>query len=117
LIELLKPFKGKVTGVFHCFSESEELANEIIKLNFLLGVGGVLTFKNAGLPLALEKVDLKHIILETDSPYLAPVPYRGKRNEPSYTRLVADKLAEIKGISAQEIYEITTANAVGVFLK
>jgi len=117
LIELLKPFKGKVTGVFHCFSESEELANEIIKLNFLLGVGGVLTFKNAGLPLALEKVDLKHIILETDSPYLAPVPYRGKRNEPSYTRLVADKLAEIKGISAQEIYEITTANAVGLFLK
>ena len=117
LIELLKPYKGKVTGVFHCFSESEELANEIIKLNFLLGVGGVLTFKNAGLPLALSKVDLKHIILETDSPYLAPVPYRGKRNEPSYTRLVADTLAEAKGISAHDVYEITTANAVGVFLK
>lgn len=117
LIELLKPFKGKVTGVFHCFSESEELANEIIKLNFLLGVGGVLTFKNAGLPAALEKVDLKHIILETDSPYLAPVPFRGKRNEPSYTRLVADKLAEVKGISAQEIYEVTTANAERVFLR
>jgi TatD DNase family protein len=117
LIELLKPYKGKVTGVFHCFSESEELASEIIKLNFLLGIGGVLTFKNAGLPLALSKVDLKHIILETDSPYLAPVPYRGKRNEPSYTRLVADKLAEAKGISAQEVYEITTSNALGVFLK
>ena len=110
LIQLLKPYKGKVTGVFHCFSESAELAHEIIKLDFLLGLGGVLTFKNAGLPQAL-----KHIILETDSPYLAPVPYRGKRNEPSYTRLIADKLAEVKGISAAEIYEITTANAERLF--
>lgn len=115
LIQLLKPYKGKVTGVFHCFSESAELANEIIKLDFLLGLGGVLTFKNAGLPHALEKIDLKHIILETDSPYLAPVPYRGKRNEPSYTKLIADKLAEVKGISAAEIYEITTANAERLF--
>ena len=115
LIQLLKPYKGKVTGVFHCFSESAELAHEIIKLDFLLGLGGVLTFKNAGLPQALEKIDLKHIILETDSPYLAPVPYRGKRNEPSYTRLIADKLAEVKGISAAEIYEITTANAERLF--
>ncbi len=115
LIQLLKPFKGKVTGVFHCFSESAELANEIIKLEFLLGIGGVITFKNAGLPLALENIDLKHIILETDSPYLAPVPYRGKRNEPSYTRLVADKLAEAKGISAAEVYEITSENAERLF--
>jgi TatD DNase family protein len=115
LIQLLKPYKGKVTGVFHCFSESAELANEIIKLEFLLGIGGVITFKNAGLPQALEKIDLKHIILETDSPYLAPVPYRGKRNEPSYTKLIADKLAEVKGISAAEIYEITTANAERLF--
>ncbi len=115
LIQLLKPFKGKVTGVFHCFSESAELANEIIKLDFLLGIGGVITFKNAVLPLALENIDLKHIILETDSPYLAPVPYRGKRNEPSYTRLVADKLAEAKGISAAEVYEITSENAERLF--
>jgi TatD DNase family protein len=115
LIQLLKPFKGKVTGVFHCFSESAELANEIIKLEFLLGIGGVITFKNAGLPQALENIDLKHIILETDSPYLAPVPYRGKRNEPSYTRLVADKLAEAKGISAAEVYEITSENAERLF--
>ncbi len=115
LIQLLKPFKGKVTGVFHCFSESAELANEIIKLDFLLGIGGVITFKNAGLPQALENIDLKHIILETDSPYLAPVPYRGKRNEPSYTRLVADKLAEAKGISAAEVYEITSENAERLF--
>ena len=115
LIQLLKPFKGKVTGVFNCFSESAELANEIIKLDFLLGIGGVITFKNAGLSQALENVDLKHIILETDSPYLAPVPYRGKRNEPSYTRLVADKLAEAKGISAAEVYEITSDNAERLF--
>jgi TatD DNase family protein len=115
LIQLLKPYKGKVTGVFHCFSESADLANEIIKLEFLLGIGGVITFKNAGLPQALENIDLKHIILETDSPYLAPVPYRGKRNEPSYTKLIADKLAEVKGISAAEIYEITTANAERLF--
>jgi TatD DNase family protein len=115
LIQLLKPFKGKVTGVFHCFSESAELANEIIKLDFLLGIGGVITFKNAGLPQALENIDLRHIILETDSPYLAPVPYRGKRNEPSYTRLVADKLAEAKGISAAEVYEITSENAERLF--
>lgn len=117
LIQLLKPFKGKVTGVFHCFSESIELANEIIKLEFLLGIGGVLTFKNAGLPQVLEQVDLKHIILETDSPYLAPVPYRGKRNEPSYTRLVADKLAEIKGIDAIALYETTSRNAERLFFK
>ncbi len=115
LIQLLKPFKGKITGVFHCFSESIELANEIIKLDFKLGIGGVLTFKNAGLPAVLEQIDLEHIILETDSPYLAPVPYRGKRNEPCYTRLVADKLAEIKGIEALELYEITSLNAEKLF--
>ncbi len=115
LIQLLKPFKGKVTGVFHCFSESIELANEIVKLDFKLGIGGVLTFKNAGLPTVLEQLDLQHIILETDSPYLAPVPYRGKRNEPSYTRLVADKLAEIKGIDSLELYDITSRNAEELF--
>lgn len=115
VIKLLKPFKGKVTGVFHCFSESKELANEIIKLDFLLGIGGVLTFKNSGLGAVLEQVDLKHIILETDSPYLAPTPYRGKRNEPSYTRLVADKLAEIKKIPHSEVAEITTKNAESLF--
>ncbi len=115
LIQLLKPYKGKVTGVFHCFSESIELAQEIIKLEFLLGIGGVLTFKNAGLPQVLSQIDLQHIILETDSPYLAPVPFRGKRNEPSYTRLIADKLAEIKGIETLRLYEITSNNAEKLF--
>ena len=117
IIELLKPFKGKgLRGVFHCFSESHELAEEIIKLEgFSLGIGGVLTFKNSGLGDVLSKIDLQHIILETDSPYLSPIPHRGKRNEPSYTRLVAEKLADVKGVSLFEVAEITTRNAEKLF--
>lgn len=117
IIELLKNYKGKgLRGVFHCFSESLELAQEILKLDgFLLGIGGVLTFKNAGLPEVLKQIDLEHIILETDSPYLPPVPHRGKRNEPAYTRLVAEKLADVKGVSLREVAEITTANAEQLF--
>ncbi|MFM2425954.1 MAG: hypothetical protein RL747_1498 [Bacteroidota bacterium] len=117
IIELLKGYKGRgLTGVFHCFSESLELAQEILKLDgFLLGIGGVLTFKNAGLPEVLEHIDLAHIILETDSPYLPPVPHRGKRNEPAYTRLVAEKLADVKGLSLREVAEITTQNAERLF--
>ena len=116
-IQLLKDFKGKgLTGVFHCFSESFELATEILKLEgFLLGIGGVLTYKNANLPEVLEKIDLKHMVLETDSPYLPPVPHRGTRNEPAYTLLVAQKLAEIKRISLQQLAEITTQNAIQLF--
>lgn len=117
IIELLKNYKGKgLRGVFHCFSESLELAHEILKLEgFLLGIGGVLTFKNAGLPEVLKQIDLQHVILETDSPYLPPVPHRGKRNEPAYTRLVAEKLADVKGVSLREVAEITTANAEDLF--
>jgi TatD DNase family protein len=117
IIELLKSYKGKgLRGVFHCFSESYELAQEIIKLEgFSLGIGGVLTFKNSGLGEVLSKIDLEHIILETDSPYLSPMPHRGKRNEPSYTRLVAEKLADVKGVSLFEVAEITTGNAERLF--
>ena len=117
IIEILKDYKGRgLRGVFHCFSESLELALEIIKLDgFLLGIGGVLTFKNAGLPEVLQQVDMKHIILETDSPYLPPVPHRGKRNEPAYTRLVAEKLADVKGLTLREVAEITTENAERLF--
>ena len=117
IIEILKEYKGRgLRGVFHCFSESIELAQEIIKLDgFLLGIGGVLTFKNAGLPEVLQQIDMKHIILETDSPYLPPVPHRGKRNEPAYTRLVAEKLADVKGLSLREVAEITTENAERLF--
>lgn len=117
IIEMLKPYKSKgLTGVFHCFSESVELADEILKLGgFKLGIGGVLTYKNAGLPEVLKQIDLQHIILETDSPYLPPVPHRGKRNEPAYTRLVAEKLADVKGVSLREVADITTANAEQLF--
>jgi TatD DNase family protein len=117
IIEMLKPYKSKgLTGVFHCFSESVELAEEILKLGgFKLGIGGVLTYKNAGLPEVLKQIDLQHIILETDSPYLPPVPHRGKRNEPAYTRLVAEKLADVKGFSLREVADITTANAEQLF--
>jgi TatD DNase family protein len=117
IIEMLKPYKSKgLTGVFHCFSESVELAEEILKLGgFKLGIGGVLTYKNAGLPEVLKQIDLQYIILETDSPYLPPVPHRGKRNEPAYTRLVAEKLADVKGVSLREVADITTANAEQLF--
>jgi TatD DNase family protein len=114
---MLKPYKSKgLKGVFHCFSESLELAEEILKLGgFKLGIGGVLTYKNAGLPDVLKHIDMEHIILETDSPYLPPVPHRGKRNEPSYTRLVAEKLADVKGLSLLQVSEITTQNAEQLF--
>ncbi len=117
IIEMLKPYKSKgLTGVFHCFSESVELAEEILKLGgFKLGIGGVLTYKNAGLPEVLKQIDLQHIILETDSPYLPPVPHRGKRNEPANTRLVAEKLADVKGVSLRVVEDITTANAEQLF--
>ena len=92
------------------------MAQEIIKLEgFSLGIGGVLTFKNSGLGEVLSKIDLEHIILETDSPYLSPMPHRGKRNEPSYTRLVAEKLADVKGVSLFQVAEVTTRNAERLF--
>lgn len=106
---------GKLKGVFHCFSGTHEQALQIIEQGFYLGIGGVVTFKNAGLDKALKDIDLSHIVLETDAPYLAPVPFRGKRNEPAYIGYVAQKLAEIKGVSAEEIGAITTANAQKLF--
>ena len=81
----------------------------------MLGIGGVLTFKNSGLEKVIEKIDLKHIILETDSPYLTPVPFRGKRNESAYISYIAEKLAEIKNISIKEVAEITTKNSMDLF--
>lgn len=106
---------GSLKGVFHCFSGNAEQARQIIDLGFYLGIGGVLTFKNAGLDKVVENVGLDNILLETDAPYLAPVPFRGKRNEPSYLRYVIEKLAIIKAVSVNEIAEITTANAEKLF--
>lgn len=101
----------QLRGIFHCFGGSLEQARAIQELDFFLGIGGVLTFKKAGLDVVLKDVPLSALVLETDSPYLAPVPYRSKRNESAYLRLVAEKLAEVKGVSVEEVAEITTSNA------
>jgi TatD DNase family protein len=105
----------KLRGVFHCFSGTFEEAQRAINLGFVLGIGGVVTFKNGGIDKFLHKIDLKNIVLETDSPYLAPVPFRGKRNESSYIIYVLEKLSEIYGISKEKIAEITSKNAEKVF--
>jgi len=106
---------SKLRGVFHCFTGTLEQANRAIRLGFKLGIGGVVTFKNGGIDKFLNQIDLKHIVLETDSPYLAPVPFRGKRNESSYITYVIDKLSEIYGLPIKEIASVTTKNAEKVF--
>ncbi len=116
IIEVIKEFNNpKLHGVFHCFTGTEKIANQIINLGFLLGIGGVLTFKNSGLANQIKNIDIKNIILETDSPYLTPTPYRGKRNESSYVKLVAEKLAQVKNINLNEVANITTENAKQLF--
>ena len=107
--------KGKITGIFHCFGGDERQAKKIIELGFMLGIGGVVTYKNAGLARVLESVPLDAIVLETDAPYLSPVPYRGKRNEASYVQYVAEKISEIKRIPLEEVDNLTTANAKKIF--
>lgn len=103
-------------GVFHCFTGTKEQAEKIINYKgFKLGIGGVVTFKNSGLDKVLEDVDLEHLVLETDAPYLSPSPYRGKRNESAYIPLIAEKLAEIYNVEVEEIAKITTKNALEVF--
>ena len=106
---------GKLRGVFHCFSGTKDQAQEIIELGFYLGIGGVLTYKNSGLDKVMNEIELDNVILETDAPYLSPVPYRGKRNECSYITTVAEKLAEIKKMPLQDIANITTKNAEKLF--
>lgn len=105
----------RLRGVFHCFGGSLDEAKQITDLGFMLGIGGVLTFKKAGLDIVAKDLPLTSIVLETDAPYLAPVPHRGKRNESSYLLLVAEKLAEIHAISVAEVAEITTQNARNLF--
>jgi len=102
-------------GIFHCFTGDFTQAQKAIDLNMKLGIGGVATFKNGKIDQFLNTIDLKHIVLETDSPYLAPVPYRGKRNESSYTKLVAEKLAAIYERPLEEIARITTENSKAIF--
>ena len=107
--------KGKLKGVFHCFSGNTEQAQQVIDLGFYLGIGGVVTFKNSGLDKVMATINLENIILETDAPYLAPVPFRGKRNEPSYLKYVVEKIAEIKNTGVDEVAAITTENAEKLF--
>lgn len=106
---------GSLRGVFHCFTDGPEQATRVAAVGFYMGIGGVLTFKNSGLAETLSQVDLKHLVLETDAPYLAPVPYRGKRNESAYVYEVAQFLAEVKGMSYEVVAEATTANAKALF--
>jgi len=102
-------------GVFHCFSGNEQQAKKIIDLNFMLGIGGVVTFKNGGLDKVIPQIGLTSLVLETDAPYLAPVPFRGKRNEPAYTKLVAEKVASLLHISLEEVALTTSQNAEKLF--
>lgn len=102
-------------GVFHCFSGNLVQAKRAIDLGFKLGIGGVVTFKNSGLVDVVKNIDLSEIVLETDSPYLAPTPHRGQRNDPEYLMLIASKIAEIKDMSLEKVAEITTKNAVDLF--
>ena len=104
--------KGQLTGVFHCFSGDAVQAQKIIDLGFYLGIGGVVTFKNSGLDKVMESVGLENVVLETDAPYLAPVPFRGKRNEPSYLKYVVEKLSTLKNIYPSLIVGTITSEAI-----
>jgi TatD DNase family protein len=115
-INIVKEYTSQgLTGIFHCFGGSVESAREIVKAGFYLGIGGVLTYKKSGLAEVLQQVDLKHLVLETDAPYLTPVPFRGKRNESSYLKYIVEKLAEVKKAPVEEVAAITTFNAEKIF--
>ena len=112
---LLQEQDENLRGILHCFTGTLEQANKLIGLGFYLGIGGVVTYKNSGLDKVVEQIDLKHIVLETDSPYLTPVPFRGKPNESSYLIHIAQKVADLHQISVEKVAEITTANSRVVF--
>jgi len=113
-IEVVRQYPG-LTGVFHCFSGTAQQAELITSLGFYLGIGGVLTFKNSGLDKAIEHIPLAHLLLETDAPYLAPVPFRGKQNVPAHLSFVAERLAILKGLHLAEVATVTTASAINLF--
>lgn len=115
--EVLERERGGLSGIFHCFTGTLDDAHHAIDLGLKLGIGGVVTFKNGKIDQFLNEIPLKHIVLETDAPYLAPAPYRGKRNESSYLSLIAQKLAAIYGLSVEEIAQQTSENALEVFKK
>lgn len=116
VFEVLEAEKGEdLRGILHCFTGNLEQAQRTIELGFYLGIGGVVTYKKAGLDEVLSHIDLEHLVLETDSPYLAPVPYRGKPNESSYLVHIAQKVADIYHIPVEKVAEVTTANSIKIF--
>lgn len=117
-VKLIEEFGDpNLKGIFHCFTGTLEEANKAIELGFKLGIGGVATFKNGGLDQVIPYVDIAHLVLETDAPYLAPVPYRGKRNEVAYIDLVAQRVADLKQMSKQQVITATTENAKSMLVK
>lgn len=117
MVAIMKNYRKELPGgVFHCFTGNENEASQLLDFdNFVLGIGGVLTFKKSNLPSTLQSIPLERIVLETDAPYMAPVPMRGKRNESSYLTFVVEKTAESYGISPEEVEQVTTANALRIF--
>jgi TatD DNase family protein len=115
-IEMMEQFQdGNLQGIFHCFAGTIEQAKRIFKMGFCIGIGGVVTFKNGGLDRVLPELGLQQVVLETDSPYLAPVPHRGKRNEPPYIPLIASKIAEVMKCTVEEVQRSTSHNATKLF--
>ena len=115
-IEIIEKLQdGTLRGIFHCFSGNAEQAKKIFKLGFYIGLGGVVTFKNGGLDKVLGEITLENSVLETDSPYLAPVPHRGKRNEPTYIPLISSKVATLTNRSVEEVRNVTSKNAMNLF--
>lgn len=116
IMDVMTTYKSSgLTGVFHCFSEDYEAARQVLDMGYYIGIGGVLTYKKSTLPEVVSKVPLSNIVLETDSPYLAPVPHRGKRNEPAFVACVAEKMASLLGCDYDKVCEITSVNAKKLF--
>jgi len=115
-IDVIKTYNTRgLKGIFHCFGGTLQNAQDIIDQNFYLGIGGIVTYKNSGLAEVVKDIDIDYIVLETDAPYLSPVPFRGKRNESSYLKYIVQKIAEVKNISIEEVAERTTNNAEKLF--
>lgn len=115
-LELLEQLADeRLFGVLHCFTGNVSDANRLVEMNFKLGIGGVATFKNGGLEPVLEQIGMEHFVLETDSPYLAPIPFRGKRNEPAYLTYVVERMAQVMGRPVEEVMQATTQNAKALF--
>jgi TatD DNase family protein len=116
IIEILENYRNKgLKGIFHAFTGTTDIAEEVVEMGFKLGIGGIVTYKNSSLPEVIKATALENLVLETDAPYLTPVPFRGKRNESSYIPLIAEKIAQIKNVSLDEVAGITTNNALHLF--